>query len=212
MCAAADSLRCRWFSVCVHGAAGIQCVLSGAALILVCLSVFWIALLQCSPVAFPSGVKRRATRPQATRVQTGLCTRAQTQSKRSCPRVVLERRRSVPKGCSSQQEVKQRSHNMRMPGIESGSQAREACMIPLHYMRSGLELSSLLARPHPRCGRIYCIGVISQLFVPFLIVPVALKWDTAWFCTRNSFSHSGPRVWSPCQKQHKPHKGNNRCS
>ena len=26
--------------------------------------------------------------------------------------------------------------NMRMPGVEPGSQAWEACMMPLHYMRS----------------------------------------------------------------------------
>ena len=26
--------------------------------------------------------------------------------------------------------------NMRMPGVEPGSQAWEACMIPLHYMRN----------------------------------------------------------------------------
>ena len=27
--------------------------------------------------------------------------------------------------------------NMRMPGVEPRSQAWEACMMPLHYMRSG---------------------------------------------------------------------------
>ena len=30
--------------------------------------------------------------------------------------------------------------NMRMPGVEPGSQAWEACMMPLHYMRPGYPL------------------------------------------------------------------------
>ena len=33
---------------------------------------------------------------------------------------------------------------MRMPGVEPGSQAWEACMIPLHYMRVRLLINSLL--------------------------------------------------------------------
>ena len=30
---------------------------------------------------------------------------------------------------------KPKSNNLRMPGVEPGSQAWEACMMPLHYMR-----------------------------------------------------------------------------
>ena len=33
--------------------------------------------------------------------------------------------------------------NVRMPGVEPGSQAWEACMMPLHYMRLETEAKSL---------------------------------------------------------------------
>ena len=32
---------------------------------------------------------------------------------------------------------------MRMPGVEPGSQAWEACMIPLHYMRASINRSEI---------------------------------------------------------------------
>ena len=33
---------------------------------------------------------------------------------------------------------------VRMPGVEPGSQAWEACMIPLHYMRLGIQVDAVL--------------------------------------------------------------------
>ena len=35
------------------------------------------------------------------------------------------------------------AHKMRMPGVEPGSQAWEACMMPLHYMRHAITNASL---------------------------------------------------------------------
>ena len=38
---------------------------------------------------------------------------------------------------------------MRMPGVEPGSQAWEACMMPLHYMRHSMGLSTFQPLPDP---------------------------------------------------------------
>ena len=37
----------------------------------------------------------------------------------------------------------QEEGKMRLPGVEPGSQAWEACMMPLHYMRLETEVQSL---------------------------------------------------------------------
>ena len=37
--------------------------------------------------------------------------------------------------------------HMRMPGVEPGSQAWEACMIPLHYMRSAFHCAKMFTNP-----------------------------------------------------------------
>ena len=40
--------------------------------------------------------------------------------------------------------------HMRMPGVEPGSQAWEACMMPLHYMRLRFTSAALLQHLYPR--------------------------------------------------------------
>ena len=68
---------------------------------------------------------------------------------------------------------------MRMPGIEPGSQAWEACMMPLHYMRcdgAGDTLDTIFTSTIARIQHIFYVsGLAAELF--FLLSRVlALIW------------------------------------
>ena len=57
------------------------------------------------------------------------------------------------------------TRKLRMPGVEPGSQAWEACMIPLHYMRVGGEFNPM-ASEHTTFTRGFCfIPVLSGRLV-----------------------------------------------
>ena len=58
------------------------------------------------------------------------------------------------------------SLQMRLPGVEPGAQAWEACMLPLHYRRS-CKIGHLNSNDYPGC----LVTVQLTVFVCFVLSP-----------------------------------------
>ena len=68
------------------------------------------------------------------------------------------------KAASADEALRPRSvdnGNMRMPGVEPGSQAWEACMMPLHYMRLRILANMLDGELHPNCFDFACSELVK---------------------------------------------------
>ena len=71
---------------------------------------------------------------------------------------------------------------MRMPGVEPGSQAWEACMMPLHYVRC-------------------CIFCSCLLLLKFCVGPSIAKGSLSKYaltCARGNFTKDSLRTSAPC--------------
>ena len=85
----------------------------------------WFVLLVTPPVHYSQITILRETHPHSTE------TERERERERERQRLEKEKRQRGGKIGKRMKET-----NMRMPGVEPGSQAWEACMIPLHYMRN----------------------------------------------------------------------------
>ena len=81
----------------------------------------WFVLLVTPPVHYSQITILRETHPHSR----------ERERERERQRLEKEKRQRGGKIGKRMKET-----NMRMPGVEPGSQAWEACMIPLHYMRN----------------------------------------------------------------------------
>ena len=74
-------------------------------------------------------------------------------------------------------------HDMRMPGVEPGSQAWEACMMPLHYMRRWIDFKIACYSNLENCVPYVCPPITSFIFVRHVVkFAIGVFLSFHWYC------------------------------